>query len=281
MSYKTILVHCDGDRNAAQRVAVAVDMAKRFGSHLVGLNVQPPFTPPVFAETAFAIEPLLEAYEEAAKVDREAATRTFADAVASKGLSSEWRTMKGPVAEEVIAASRYADILVLGQADPERATAMSAPDDLAERVALGSGRPILVVPFIGAPVQVGSTVLLCWNASRESAQAATAALPILQQAAKVVVLVIDAAVPGDSEPAPRPGADAVAWLRRHGIEAALRHDVSADGDVGATILSRAADFSADLIVMGLYGHSRAREFILGGASRTLLRSMTVPVLMTH
>lgn len=280
MSYKTILVHCDGDKSAVQRVAVAIDMARRFGGHLVGLQVQPPFTPPLFAETAFAMEPLLDAYQQAAKAAREAATRTFAGAVASKGLSSEWRTVDGPVDEQVIAASRCADLVVLGQADPENATAMSAPADLAETVAMGSGRPILTVPFVGAPARVGGTVLLCWNASRESAQAATAALPILQQATKVVVLVVDGRA-ADGERAPRPGADAVAWLGRHGIQAALQQDVSADGDVGAAILSRAADYSADLIVMGLYGHSRAREFILGGASRTLLRSMTVPVLMAH
>lgn len=280
MSYKTVLVHCDGDRNAAQRVAVAADMAKRFSSHLVGLYVQPPFSPPPFTEAAFAMGPLLEAYGQAVKAAREAATRTFAEAVASKGLSTEWRTVEGPISEQVIEASRCADLVVLGQADPERATAISAPDDLAETVALGSGRPILLVPFIGAPSRVGGTVLLCWNASRESAQVATAALPILRQAAKVVVLVVDGKSDAHDK-APPPGTDAVAWLGRHGIDAALQQDISIDGDVGAAILSRVANFGADLVVMGLYGHSRVREFVLGGASRTLLRSMTVPVLMVH
>jgi nucleotide-binding universal stress UspA family protein len=122
--------------------------------------------------------------------------------------------------------------------------------------------------------------MLCWNASRESARAAADALPFLAAAEKVVVLVVDPRSSAGGHGA-EPGADVATWLARHGVKVTVQRDVAADADIGGVILSRAADHGADLIVMGIYGHSRVREMILGGASRSLLSSMTVPVLMAH
>ena len=123
-------------------------------------------------------------------------------------------------------------------------------------------------------------MLLCWNASREAARAAADALPFLKAAQKVIVLVVNPTVSAEGHGA-EPGADAAAWLARHGVKVIVQRDVAPDADVGGVILSRAADHDADLIVMGIYGHSRMREMVLGGASRTLLASMTVPVFMSH
>jgi nucleotide-binding universal stress UspA family protein len=122
--------------------------------------------------------------------------------------------------------------------------------------------------------------VLCWNGRREAARAATAALPLLERAQAVTVLTIDPEKT-DAQGTAEPGADIAVWLARHGVKAELKSDTAADTDVGSVILSRAADYDADLIVMGLYGRSRMRELILGGASRTLLKSMTVPVLVAH
>jgi nucleotide-binding universal stress UspA family protein len=122
--------------------------------------------------------------------------------------------------------------------------------------------------------------MLCWNASRESARAATEALSIMVSAERVIVLIVNPRTFA-SEHGPEPGADVASWLARHGVKVSVRRDVATDADVGSVILSRASDYEIDLIVMGLYGHSRMREIILGGASRTLLSSMTVPVLMAH
>ncbi len=280
MTYKTILLQCDGDKTAARRAQIAAQLAGRFGSHLVGLHVQPPFAPPVFDQTGFAMEPFFEAYEDSAKADREAASAAFAAAIKGKALSSEWRTTNGPVEEEVAVQARYADLVVVGQANPDTSSMVSPPLDLPEAVALSSGRPTLVIPFVGAPRQPGENVLLCWNASRESARVANDALPILKQAKNVTVLIVDPETSATGHGA-EPGADVATWLGRHGIKVTVRREVAADVEVGDVILSRAADLDADLIAMGLYGHSRAREFILGGASRTLLGSMTVPVLMSH
>jgi nucleotide-binding universal stress UspA family protein len=137
-----------------------------------------------------------------------------------------------------------------------------------------------VVPHVGTNKPPGKVVMLCWNASRESARAASDALPFLKTASEVIVLVVDPQVSPEGHGA-EPGADVATWLARHGIKVTVQRDVAADADVGNVILSRAADHGVDLIVMGVYGHSRLREMVLGGVSRTLLSSMTVPVLMSH
>jgi len=280
MTFKTILAHCDGDKSAATRLDIAVGLARRFGSHLVGLNVQPPFQAPVFVDTGFAMEPLYAAYEVNVTEDRAAARRAFDLATRDKTLAKEWREDNGPVDDVLALHARYADLTVVGQTNPEPTSGDMTPAGLPETVALASGRPVLAVPYIGVRKPPGKVVLLCWNASREAARAATEALELLKAADKVIVLAVDARRSNDGHGA-EPGADVASWLSRHGVKVTVQRDTAADADIGGTILSRAADFDADLIVMGLYGHSRAREFILGGASRTILASMTVPVFMAH
>jgi nucleotide-binding universal stress UspA family protein len=149
---------------------------------------------------------------------------------------------------------------------------------LVVHVAMATERPVLVVPYIGAAKPPGNNVMLCWNGRREAARAATGALPLLKTATNVTLLMIDPATPtGGGEP----GADAAQWLARHGAKVTVQRDSAEGSNVGGVILSRAADRDIDLIVMGLYGHSRVRELVLGGASRTLLASMTVPLLLAH
>lgn len=278
MSYKTVLVHCDANSKTAQRLAVAVQLAQRHGAHLVGVHVQEPFNVPPFAEGAIVMDDLFTAYDTAAKADQAAAAATFQKSVKGSGLSTEWRLAKGYADVELAVQARYADIVVLGQTRPDDESL--TPTDLPETIALSTGRPALLVPHIGAPSKVGKTIMLCWNASRESARAASDALPLLREAEKVIVLVVDPRSSNRGHGA-EPGADAAAWLSRHGVKVTVQRDVAADADVASVILSRAADHDVDLIVMGLYGHSRMREMVLGGASRTMLSSMTVPVLVAH
>ena len=140
-----------------------------------------------------------------------------------------------------------------------------------------SERPILVVPHIGVAQPPGRTIIVCWNGLREASRAATGALPLLKAAERVIVLTIDAEKGNE----PDAGQQAGEWLGRHGVKVTVQRDTAAATDVGNVILSRAADAAADLVVMGIYGHSRMREFVLGGASRTLLASMTVPLLIAH
>ncbi len=273
MTYKTILVHCDANPKVGHRLGVAVALAQQHGAHLIGVHVRPPLMTPVFSDGSVPSEALFTAYETASKANEAQSSAAFGAAIKSAKLSTEWRVVEG-LAEEMLAnQSRYADLLVLGQTDPDDAASLEP-----ESVVLSSGRPALMVPHVGVTGEIGRTVMLCWNASRESARAATDALPILRQAKTVMVLTIEASSEAGSDAG---GADAAAWLARHGVKATVQRDVAPDVDVGDVILSRAADRSVDLVVMGLYGHSRLREMVLGGASRTLLRSMTVPVLMAH
>ena len=150
---------------------------------------------------------------------------------------------------------------------------------IPERVALESGGPVVVVPHAGAFPTVGRRVLIAWHASAQSARAVRDALPLLRKAEGVTILTsIPAAGAGNED---RPGARIAAYLAHHGVAAKARELVVDDIAVGETILSQAADEGADLIVMGAYGHPRARELVLGGATRTLFKRMTVPTLMAH
>lgn len=276
MSYKIILVHCDASKSVSHRLVVAAGLAQHFGSRLVGLHVRQPFEMPVPFVGGFAMDGVFKAYDEGVKAGETAASAAFARATKGKELATEWRVADGYVDSELAVQARYADLVVVGQAGSEPT---ATPSDLPEAVALTTGRPVLVVPFIGAKPP-GKVVLLCWNASREVARAAADALPILKTAQEVIVLVVNPTASAEGHGA-EPGADAAAWLARHGVKVTVQRDMVPDADVGGVILSRAADHGADLIVMGIYGHSRMREMMLGGASRTLLASMTVPVFMSH
>jgi nucleotide-binding universal stress UspA family protein len=278
MNYQTILVHCDTNSKLSQRLEVAVDLAQRFGAHLVGVYVQEPIDVPGLSTGGVPTFDLSAAYEASAKTEHKIAAATFEKAIKGRHLTSEWRFAKGYLEDELVIQARYADLLILGQTEPERDTTI--PRDLPETVAISSGRATLIVPHIGIRTKPGKSIMLGWNASRESARAAAEALPFLVMADKVTVLVVDTKQLASGH-GPEPGADVAAWLARHGVRVTVLRDVAADADVGEVILSRAADHDVDLIVIGLYGHSRLREVILGGASRTLLSSMTVPVLVAH
>lgn len=278
MGYKTILVHCDVDKAASRRLAVAAGLAQRFGAHLVGLHVRPPFQLPMSFDVgaAFPMDDFFRAYEESMKANEAAASAAFAAAIAGKDISTEWRAVDGFADAVLTDHARHADLVVLGQADADPSL---LPADLPETVALACGRSILVVPYIGIARPPGKVVMLCWNNSREAARAASDALPFLQAADKVILLTIDP--DSDSGNGVEHGAGVAGWLARQGVKAAIQHEVAPDADVGTLILSRAADLDVDLIVMGVYGHSRLRELVMGGASRTMLGSMTVPILMSH
>jgi nucleotide-binding universal stress UspA family protein len=162
------------------------------------------------------------------------------------------------------------DLVVLGQVDPADPAGAGVPPDFVASVVVDSGRPVLVLPWAGDFSDVGRRVLVAWKPTREAALALAGVLPLLQPGAAVRV-VGWGCDPTELRP----------LLLHHGIEANYFHEGPEDGQVGDALLSRAADFGADLLVMGCYGHTRSRELVLGGASRTVLQSMTLPVLMAH
>ena len=277
MGYQTILVHCDAGKKVSCHLDVAAELAGRFGSVFVGLHAQPPFETAAYVEGGFSMAPIYKAFEDGAKADLAASRTAFDKALKGKHLTTEWRVIDDYPEEALTMAARYADLLVVGQSTTDNIT--TTPANLPESVALATGRPVMVVPHIGAAKRPGKKVMLCWNASRESARAASDAMPFLKAADEVVVLIVDPkAANGHGA---EPGADVAVWLARHGVKVTVQREVAADSDIGNVILSRAADLDVDLIVMGAYGHSRMRELVMGGVSRTLLSSMTVPILMAH
>ena len=165
--------------------------------------------------------------------------------------------------------------MVAGQAGREK----SLPDEVvAEGALFESGRPVIFVPFIQKAGLKLDRVMLCWDGSRAATRAIADSLPLLRKAKQVEIVMV-ASKGGKSDEIA--GADLGQHLARHGLKVDVKRITSPDIDVPSTILSYAADSSADMIVMGGYGHSRLREFVLGGVTRGLLESMTVPVLMSH
>jgi nucleotide-binding universal stress UspA family protein len=281
MSYKDLLVGLDSDASARERIEIAAALAERFAAHLVGLYPLPmPEAPRHFGYYDPAL--LNPFFEELRARARDAADKTrevFEHIASLHGVSAEWREIPEGADADPAVHARYADLAILGQLDPDS----GEPDMIRprpEQVTLASGRPTLVVPYAGNFPNLGRRVVIGWNASREAARAVNDAMPLLTAAEIVSILTIDPRE-GPRAHGELPGADISLHLARHGVKAEIERTVSADLPVGEALLSRAADLGADLLVMGAYGHSRARELLLGGATRSLLRSMTLPVLMSH
>jgi len=284
MGFKDILVALDNAPPARGRIELAASLAERFAAHLIGLHTtvaaHAPRTRGYFDTfDQSLLDPLYRDFAEKMRAEAETAQALFEEIAGRRGLSAEWRSAVGYPSETTAMHGRYVDLIVLGQPDPDDTQApLFRP--LPEEVALAVGRPILVIPYAGSWVEIGRRVLVGWDASREATRAVNDAMPLLVDAQMVTVLAVDPA-DGPAGHGDIPGADIAQHLARHGVTATIERTVSAGIGAGNTLLSRASDLEADLLVMGGYGHSRVRELLLGGATRTVLESMTLPVLMAH
>lgn len=270
--YKTLLVHLGDDARSDERLELGFTLARRFDAHLVAL----------YALDAARIP--FHALAEAGPIVREIEARRRAEAARAMearfraaerraGIGTEWRLSMDEPLQALRLSARYADVIVAGQAEPGDGPRRA----LAGELLLSAGRPVLFVPYAGRFPDAGRRVLVAWNASREAARAVTDALPLLKRAEHVEVVAFG----GRGDHGERPGADIALFLARHGVKAAVSQQDAVGLEIASQILSRAADESSDLIVMGGYGHSRLRELALGGATRGVLEAMTVPVLMAH
>ena len=276
--YKNLLVAIDASATNAKAVDYAIKLAKRFDAHLTGLYLVPEFSPPatiglyVTADIKASVD--RHEQEQADKV-----IAGFRAAAEREGIAFDARTDTGyqvDFGKMLAVHGRYADAVIVAQPADDQSGVMLDPGD----VVLASGAPVIVVPYIGAPATTAERVMVAWNASKESARAVRDAMPLLEKAEAVDVVSFrpksSASGHGDL-----PGADIALHLTRHGIQVEVETIEGKDIDVGNALMSHVADRGSDLIVMGGYGHSRLHEFVLGGATRTILQSMTVPVLMTH
>lgn len=276
--FKDILVQIDSTEASARRLDVAAALAERGEAHLTGLHVNW-LEENLYWADPYAAGAVLQAAEQWAADEAARAEAQFRDGVAGRALTSEWRVVKGPQVRTLAAHGRLADLIVVGQHDPD-GEAGAETAGIAEQVALSAGRPCLVVPYIGARPTLGERILIAWNGSREAVRAVNDALPFLKAAQKVHILAVENHAERLGRDVELP-TDIAAHLCRHGVTVEAANDAAGDIAIGELLLSRAADLDIDLVVMGCYGHARLRELILGGVSRTLLELTTVPLLMSH
>ena len=255
----------------------AVSVAETFGAHVLAVAYAlEPVIPPTFMG-GFPAD-LIEGQRSESEKAARAAIAAFEESARRAGVSAA--TYKTTIslagaAESFGRIGRRFDLCVVRQSEPDKI----APEELIIEGALfGSGRPVVVVPYIQKGGIKLDRVMLCWDGSRNAARAIADAMPLLAKAKAVDVVIVASEAPKSDEV---PGADMAEHLARHGLRVDVRRIVAKDTDIASTLLSHAADSGADFMVMGGYGHSRLREFVLGGATRGMLGAMTVPVLMSH
>jgi nucleotide-binding universal stress UspA family protein len=255
----------------------AVSLGETLGAHVaaVALAYEPVIPGTVMGGMS---ADLLEATRAESQKAAKAAAAHFDQAAGRAGISFESRVFDATMVGGADLFGRIArrfDLSVVGQAEPDK---LAGEDLIIEAALFQSCRPVIVVPYIHKAGAKLDRALVCWDGGRTAARAIGDAAPLLARAKAVDVLIV-ATDQGKKDELP--GADMGEHLARHGAKVEVKRIVASDSDVPSTILSHAADTSADVIVMGGYGHSRLREFILGGTTRAVLQSMTVPVLMSH
>ena len=278
MSFKTIAVHLDDGPRCAIRVGLAASLATRFEGELVG--IVPTGVPDVMLGMNTALPDGLEVVAMSLahlRTRAEATAQAFDAQCKALGVRAKSRLVVEEALDAMVEHGRCSDLIAVGQTDRHQ-----APDGLAfdfpQQALIHAGPPVLVVPHAGMFATVGQNVLIAWKGTRESANAVRNALPLLRSAQRVTLVEVGDAperVAGDDSLM-----SAKAWLESHGIHVHAQRELALAA-VGAQLLSRAAAIGADLIVCGGYGHSRLREWMLGGVTRHLLEHMTVPVLFSH
>jgi nucleotide-binding universal stress UspA family protein len=273
---KDIVVSLGGPGQQDFTVNYAVSVAETFAAHIAGVAY---IYDPVIPEGALGGVPvqLIEAQREENSRAARSAVQRFEEAARADGVSFSSRTVEASVgggATAFAAIARHFDLAIVGQRQREQG---AAGEVMIEAALFDSGRPVLIVPYIQRNKLTLDRVLVCWDGSRTAARAIGDGMALLERA-KAVDIVSVAEERKEDEIT---GANMAEHLGRHGISAATKRLIKGDIGIDSVVLSYAADIGADLIVMGGYGHSRLREFMLGGMTRGILESMTVPVLMSH
>ena len=273
-----IVLHLSADAEHDVAVKYAVSVAEAFGANLAAVTfAYEAVLPATLMGGGLPVDFINEQRALAEEAANAAMTR-LKEMARRTGVAVEaWleTTSLAGAADIFGHLARRFDLSIVGQANPD----VVGPQELIIEAALfQSGRPVVVVPYIQKTGLTLNRVLVCWDGGRQAARAIADALPFLHRA-KAVEVVVVATKPIKSDDSP--GADIARHLAHHDLNVCLKRLVTGGTDVANTILSYAADVSADFVVMGGYGHSRLREFILGGVTRGVLSSMTIPTLMSH
>lgn len=285
MGLRDLVVLLDGSPRDDVKLAVAVQLTQRHDAHLIGLCPLELLLPTDMSYALGGYPDLWSMPRFAKQIEDQARGKAavieakFQDLVRREGLQGEWRFDTGSLLPAIRYRIRAADLLIVGQVDPDPPPAVAI--GLVEDLLMTSGRPLLVIPYAGKFSTIGTNTLVGWTPTRESTRALHDALAVIEPSAKVTVLSVDNARAAD-DTAVNPTIAMAEHLARHGLTVSAARTVIADKLSPAdALLDYASDIGADLLVVGGYGHSRTREMIMGGVTRDLLRHMALPVLMSH
>lgn len=270
---QSLLVYVEDNTSSDARLEMACDLADRFDARVIGVSASEP-QPPMYDPLGGPAE-VLVAPREAAEDDVRRARARFDAIVAARGVRSEWRGQVGAPATFVVREARCADLVILG---PKTASAPYRTPDPAD-IVMAIGRPVLVTPERYEGSCLDGLALVAWKDTREAQRAVATALPLLREAVGVQVLEISSS---DAAAAAASRVEDVAhYLARHDIKAEARVIVDEERMRSDVIRREAADTQANLIVIGGYGHSRLREWALGGVTRELFSDCAICLLVSH
>lgn len=277
--YKTILVHVDQTDRATQRIDLAARLALKYEAHLVG-TAMTGMSPYVFPIGGFEMSaPSMPYPIDDLRAEADKALDRFDARARNAGVPSfERRRIDDEPGIGLSMQSRYCDLIVIGQVD-QAEFLPRLRSDFPEYVLLNCITPVLVVPAGSVPNELGKKVTVAWNGSPNAARAIMSAIPLLKECEQVDLVVYNAEFESDLH-GEQPGADMAMYLARHGIKVEVTAR-DADANAGNALLAHAADRGSDMIVMGAFGHSRFREIMLGGATRTALSASPLPLWMAH
>lgn len=279
MHYKSILVHVDTSAHAAARYHLAASIAQENDAHLIGAATTG-MSRELFRKAALGAELVdFDMLPDMLRRKAETALDQFETVARGSGLSSyERRIVEADAVAGMCLHALYSDLVILTQDDPQDAS-LNVNAGFPDLVLLHASSPVIVLPTMHDYRQLGRRILLAWDASPEARKAVQYSLPLLNKANIVHIVVFNSEQMQEADGAD-PGADLAVYLARHGVKVELLHR-SSDANAGPALISLSNDLDSDLVVMGAYGHSRLHEAMLGGVTRTMLKSMTAPVFFAH
>lgn len=279
MSYKTILVSLNEVYQLRPLLGAAAAIAEKSAAYVIGLYVIPA-SELRFSNAVEAVMVELDSDRRYFQEQEAAARQAFEKAILSAGIEGEFRVanaLEHAIASTVIEHARQADLMIIGHSNSCSNRAVGS--DFSEEMIISSGRPTLLMPLDPQATVRTDRAIVGWDGSREAARAAFDSIPLLKLADEVLIILVEPESDDPSHAASR-GIDLTKAFARHGIKV-RPFDFHSSLEAGQALLEQVESRGAGLLVMGAYGHARFREFILGGATRSVLKAMTVPVLFSH
>jgi nucleotide-binding universal stress UspA family protein len=274
---KDIIVNLSVTKNDSTVGNYAVSVAAALQAHLTGIAfIYDPIVP--ISGAGYIPADVIESQRADNETAAEAAIKDFTTATDRAGISAEPQMLTASLTgagDQFARMARRFDLAIVGQAQPEMSTMEQI---IGETTLFESGRPMIMVPYIQKAPFKTDNVIICWDGSRTAARAVADAIPILGKSSRIEIVSVTNERGKEDE---IEGADIGQHLARHGLKVDVHRISKGNIDVADALLSHAADSAADLMVMGGYGHSRLREFVLGGVTRSIFQSMTLPVLLSH